>query len=1292
MAGVDAVDSAMNRVEQNARGALAGMSESMTNFGTAATLYTAPLAAGLAAASAAAVSFDEAMVNAGSILGKTRDEMEEVNAQVLALGSASRAGPQAAAEAYYTIVSGVQDASTHMAILEAAMKTAEAGSASLEGTTAGLVSVMNAYGMSADDAAFVSDVFTQTVSMGVGTMDEFAGALGPAAGLAKDLGIGFDELAANTALLTSTGSSASESVTQLTAMMTAFLNPNAKMQEALENMGYESGQAAIQALGLTGAVDALNESVGGSTGDMAAALGSTEALGGALGLMADNADEFTTKFIEGLEGVTDRTRELQMESVAAQMDLLKSSISGVAIQIGAVLLPGLIAFVDSAQPVVDWISSMIEKHPQFTAGIVATASAAVALGPALVGAGQGVRVLSMAFGALTNPVSLVMTILGGLYFAFQTNLFGIRDIVQPVIDTVVDKITGFTDRILPAFRLAERGFRVFHDILEDTGSVVQAFAGGASQALTNFMFGLGLITNTSDLVAFKGTVEDVFMAIGTAFTTVANFVTGTVLPALSRLAGWFINDALPAVVDFVTGTAIPAIGRFVDFLGSIWDIVSGGLESLLGWFTGSGLPSATNFVEGTALPIFEQFTNFLSEIWNTVSGALGSLADWFTGSALPAIANFVTGTALPALQAFFSFIGTVWDVVSGALGSVAGWFTGSALPAIAEFVTGTALPAIQSFFDFIGGVWATISPVLSSVATWFTSEALPNIATFVTDTALPAVQNFFNFIGGVWDQISGALGDVADWFTGTALPGIDSFLNDTVLVTFQAVFGYLGEVWEALRPGLEALAEWFLTSGLPRIQSLINDEILPTFQSFFGLLETVWTEILEPALTPMVTWFTEDGLPGIGTFLTDTLTVTIQSFIDLLSGAWALIQPLLEPMLRWFVEDGLPQVSTFIIETLIPAFDDILTTVEQMWADVEPVVILFRDGIDQAIRFIADTVFPLINEALAIFVERVTAVWEDISPHVESIRGGFETAFNFVKDNVIDPLRIVIDGILSTVMGVKNNIETPLNDVQGFFETALNFVKTNVIDPLRIVIDGILSSVMGVKNTIETPLNDVKGFFEGAFTFVNDMVITPMLGMITGITGSVQGVADTISTPLNAVKSIFETVFGAMLTVVDGVVGAIGGIASAVSDAGAAISSLGGTVSMVDDVAGAAASNPFKFIEVAVNAVESELSGNASGTPWTGNMGINTPAGIVHGQEAVVPHGGMQVIPSPRGLMIEGAVRMPEGNMARSRNDDMGQGSSGRQIVITNSTFVLQGIQDIEEFYDQLREVERKRA
>lgn len=418
------------KATDNATSTIGGVSKTLDNWGGgltklggAITTLAAPAAAVIGVSVKQAVDFDEAMTNIQAVTGKSTAEMAILRQQIISTGAASRFGPQAAADAFYDIVGGVADASTHMAIFQQAISAAQAGNADLGSTTKALISVMNSYKFGADKAGFSSDVLTQTVSKGVGTMNDFATALPQVTGLANSLNIGFDDLGGMAAYLTTQGNSASGSVTQLGAMMTAVLKPNEVMAAGLKEMGYSSGEAAIQALGLTGTMQGLAGTHAANTKGMAALLGTTEALRGATALAGPDVAAFMTTFKDGLNGATEAAENVQMTSAAAQVDLLKSSVSELGIEVGTTLLPVLKDLVQQMLPVITQVVTWVKQNPELVKQVGTIAVVALGAGVAIMGAGTAISAVSTIVAAAATPwgaLLLAITAVIAAYKQWQT--------------------------------------------------------------------------------------------------------------------------------------------------------------------------------------------------------------------------------------------------------------------------------------------------------------------------------------------------------------------------------------------------------------------------------------------------------------------------------------------------------------------------------------------------------------------------------------------------------------------------------------------------------------------------------------------------------------------------------------------------------------------------------------------------------------------------------------------------------------------------------------------------------
>lgn len=871
----------------------------ITRVGVGMTAMLAPVAIGLSAATTQAVAFDEAMTNIQAVTQQTEDEMALLTDQVMDLGAASRYGPQAVAAAMYDIVGGVADATTHMDILEASISTAQAGNADLGATTAALISIMNSYSFSADQASFASDVLTQIVAKGVGTMDEFASALPLVSGLASSAGIEFDALGASIAFMTTKGYSASQSVTRLQSVISALLNPNERMTAALRTMGVESGSVALEMFGLAGTLDRLDQAFGGSQDAMAEALGSVEALQAAVVLGQDGFAEFEESFVSSLDGVTAAAEAVQMDSPAAQFDLLKSQISALAIEVGDALIPALRQIVDVVSPVIRSLIDWIDLNPNLTATIVTLAAAAAVAGPALMIVGQAVtgigtivRVAAIALGALLSPVGLIAAGAAGLATVLGVDVVGGFQAIIDQIGVFFGRLQNFDGDIGRTFEsmftLDEDGSSFFSTVLEGFGMAREQAQGTAAtieritQTFGRFFGALragvpagdAIQTLLRDLLpadladGIISTVEGIGAGIQDFLGRAAEFVSGTVLPALQRLADWFIQDALPAVVAFITGTVIPGVQRFFDFLGGVWEQVRPALETLADWFVNDALPAVVAFVTGTVIPGFERFVTFLQGVWEAVRPHLESLVTWFVTDGLPGIVTFVEQSIIPGIQNFINLLTGIWEAVQPALNTLVEWFQTDGLPIIQNFIQDAIDNFIRPLINIVSGIWEAVQPALQDLFDWFVTEGLPAIG----DAVDAVLQNFIlpiiDTLAGWWDTISGALGDVLRWFDSDGIPAIESAVQGLMDNFIRPLLDLLSGFWESVRPGIEAFRDG-IASVFGWIQSNVIQPIIDVINGIRSAIDSLTGRATTLSQTDWSVPFTSEIFRGGGrTFAT----------------------------------------------------------------------------------------------------------------------------------------------------------------------------------------------------------------------------------------------------------------------------------------------------------------------------------------------------------------------------------------------------------------------------------------
>lgn len=237
--------------------------------------------------------FDTAFAEIATIIGQPADNLRDFQAQILRYSETSSASLQEITNATYGAISAGVDYQNSLELIAAAEKLAIAGKADLGDTTKALVSTLNAFGASADEAGAYADTFFTTVQLGQTTIPELASAIGRLAPLAASAGLSFDEMAAAIATITAeTGTGTAEAITGIRAAITALLKPSSEARDVAADLGIEFNAAALESKGFAGVLKDVAEATGGNTEIIAQLFGSVEALAPVLALTGNAADKF----------------------------------------------------------------------------------------------------------------------------------------------------------------------------------------------------------------------------------------------------------------------------------------------------------------------------------------------------------------------------------------------------------------------------------------------------------------------------------------------------------------------------------------------------------------------------------------------------------------------------------------------------------------------------------------------------------------------------------------------------------------------------------------------------------------------------------------------------------------------------------------------------------------------------------------------------------------------------------------------------------------------------------------
>lgn len=425
------------------------MSQNLTKIGKSMTMgLTLPIAVAGVAVTKMAMDFETQMANVFTLMDEATVKSRNWKKEVLDLSKKVPQSTDVLSKGLYDIVSAGIDAGKAMDVLKVSSESATAGLTTTAVAADAITSVLNAYNMSADEAADVSDVLFTTIRYGKTTFDELGPQIGKVVATAAAAGVSFEEVGAALATMTISGLKTDQAIVGLNQTILSFLKPTDEAIEAAAELGFDLSATTLATMGLDGAMTELSKKLGISVDDMiameqaglddaamydelAAKTGASaeqmailfpniRALKGALILAKDDGAKFNEMMAEQEDrvGATSKAFETMAETTAFEFDLALSSMKATAIEMGSHLLPIASDLFKKIGELADQFGELSDEEQQTilkTLGIVA------AVGPLLWILGKTITTvitlknatlaLSAAMHGLLGPAAIAVGIL-----------------------------------------------------------------------------------------------------------------------------------------------------------------------------------------------------------------------------------------------------------------------------------------------------------------------------------------------------------------------------------------------------------------------------------------------------------------------------------------------------------------------------------------------------------------------------------------------------------------------------------------------------------------------------------------------------------------------------------------------------------------------------------------------------------------------------------------------------------------------------------------------------------------
>ena len=420
--GID--DTALQKGLKSARRKLGNFSRSVATAGAgllaAGTAINTPLAASVQQFAKFETSLAKVLTLVDDASAVSRQYGDELRRLSIRFGE----NAETLAEGLFQIISASIPAEKSLMVLNKAAELATAGFTTTGIAADALTTVLNAYGKSADEAGQVSDVLFQIAKRGKTDFEKVAGSIGKVATLAATLNVPLEDLGAAFSTITRAGINTEEAFTALGATIQSFLNP--AVAKNAKELGFDVSRTALESKGLLGVLQDLQ----GLPPDVLARIfPERRALAKGILPLLNNLQGFE-KDIKGLTkaaGSTDKAFQLVADTTAQAFASLTEAARVAVSVVGETLRGEYIVYfkllTDIVKKATEWVKQnkgLVSSLSQLGVGLTLAGGALLVIAGAAKAAFIGLGVLGAVIAALTSPLGVMFSLVGGLGALFVT--------------------------------------------------------------------------------------------------------------------------------------------------------------------------------------------------------------------------------------------------------------------------------------------------------------------------------------------------------------------------------------------------------------------------------------------------------------------------------------------------------------------------------------------------------------------------------------------------------------------------------------------------------------------------------------------------------------------------------------------------------------------------------------------------------------------------------------------------------------------------------------------------------
>ena len=487
----------------------------MSSVGATVSTAMAPIMAAAAAGLKLHSDFERGMAKVSTLVDTNVVSLQQLSNGIRQISDETGMSVTELAEAEYQAISASVDTAHVTDFVRTAAIAAKAGFTDTTTAIDGLTTVLNSYGLSAENAGKITDQMLMTQNLGKTTFGDLAQGIGSVATAASLAKVSTDDLFASMAILTKNGVQTSEAFTGFQGILSAVSKQSQQTVKTAAAMGIDFTPEHLGQVGWIQFLTEVKEKVGDDQTAIQHLFGRVEAA---------NAFKVLTKDLGQLKdaqramGDSMGATELafnKMLTPAEKNKIAMNQMKNALMDLRGVVAPVVMATAQAVKSFTSWWNGLSDGQKAFAV--------------------HAIQVVA-AFGAITLGVGKSISAVGRFSICINRLPRTFRNIRSAA--SIIGK--GF--RVIPgALRLVGGGF------LRMAGIVKTAMSGIAAAVAANPVF-FALTALVMLLVVVYNHWDEIVSYVKENFPQVYAVVTSVVSNVMSKLS---------ALIDWITGTLIP---------------------------------------------------------------------------------------------------------------------------------------------------------------------------------------------------------------------------------------------------------------------------------------------------------------------------------------------------------------------------------------------------------------------------------------------------------------------------------------------------------------------------------------------------------------------------------------------------------------------------------------------------------------------------------------------------------------------------------------------------------------